>query len=83
MSHLSIRRLPPELDQAIQKEARKRNASKTDVVLAALKEAFQLRESTKPHRDVRSFFGKMTKREHQELQKLMQGFSETDPEMWK
>lgn len=82
--NLSIRKLPPELEKAILSEAKKNNTTKTEVVLKALKQAFQLEKaSTKVRRNLHKFFGKMTSQEYQEFQKHMGDFSNTDEEMWK
>ena len=82
--NLSIRNLPLELEKAIQQEAKKKNTTKTQVVLKALKEAFHLEKTqTKVRRDIRKFFGKMTREEYQELQKHTRDFSNIDKEMWK
>lgn len=82
--NLSIRKIPPELEKAIQQEAKKHQTTKTAVVLNALKEAFHLQKtSAKVQRNTRQFFGKMTLQEYQEFQKSTQDFSVLDAEMWK
>lgn len=82
--NLSIRKMPPELEKAIQREAKKLKTTKTEVVLKALKEAFHLEgASTSIQRDIRKFFGKMTQKEYREFQKATQEFSFIDAEMWK
>lgn len=84
LKNLSIRKLPPELEKAIQLEAKKNNTTKTEVVLKALKQAFRLEKApVKVHRDLRKFFGKMTPQEFKEFQKLTGDFSKIDEEMWK
>ncbi|MDZ4675930.1 MAG: hypothetical protein SGI74_00330 [Oligoflexia bacterium] len=82
--NLSIRKVPPELERAIQQEAKKHKTTKTEVVLKALKEAFHLEKAAaKVQRDIRKFFGKMTPQEYQEFQKNTHDFSTIDVEMWK
>jgi hypothetical protein len=83
MANLSIRNLPPELEKAIQREAKKRETTKTEVVLGTLMEAFNLKKSIKARREVRSFFGKMTKQEYMDLRRHISDFSAVDDEMWK
>ena len=84
MAHLSIRKLPPNVDKAIQQEAKKRKTTKTMVVIDALKEALHLETALpKIRRDVRSFFGKMSKQDYQEFQKTTRKFSAIDEDMWK
>lgn len=82
MASVSIRKLPPELEKAIQQEARKRKTTKTEVVLDALKEVFHPNKpSAKVHRDVRSFFGKLTRQDYHEFQELTRDFSAIDEAM--
>lgn len=84
MANLSIRKLPTELEKAIQREARKRKTTKTEVVIDALTEVFHPgKSSAGVHRDVRGFFGKMTRQDYQRFQKLTRDFSAIDVELWK
>ncbi len=84
MAYLSIRKLPPELALMIQKEVQKRQMTKTDVVIEALKLAFHLEKSPpKAQRNIRGFFGKMSQKDYEEFQKLTQHFSTIDEELWK
>lgn len=80
--NLSIRKLPPELEKAIQQEVKRHRTTKTKVVLRALKEAFHLERPSKVQRDIRHFFGKMTREEYQEFQKYTRDFSTVDEDMW-
>jgi hypothetical protein len=81
--NLSIRKLPPELEKAIQDEVKKRKTTRTEVVLKALEEVFRVQKPAKVQRDIRGFFGKMTPKEYEELQKHIGDFSTVDAEMWK
>ncbi len=84
MAHLSIRKLPPEIENAIQQEAKKRNVTKTLVVLDILRESFHLNgASPKVNRDIRSFFGKMSRQDYSDFQKTTRDFSEIDKDLWK
>ena len=84
MANLSIRKLPPELDKAIQREANKLGTTKTEVVIAALREGLHLRQgSPKTHRNVRGFFGKMTAKDYKEFQRVTNDFSAIDEEIWR
>jgi ribosomal protein L44E len=82
MSALSIRKLPKEIDQALQREARARNTTRTEIVLEALKERFHLSDQERKGRRLRSFFGKMTRPQLEAFQKATEGFSKIDPDMW-
>src|SRR5258708_2700787 len=81
--NLSIRKLPPELEKAIQEEVKRRKTTKTEVVLSALKEVFHLKKPTQVQRNIRHFFGKMTAKDYQAFQKYTSDFSAVDAEMWK
>lgn len=81
--NLSIRKLPPELEKAIQLEAKKNNTTKTEVVLKALRQVFRLEKEPLKQRHLRKFFGKMSVKEYQEFQKSTGDFSKVDEEMWK
>ncbi len=82
--NLSIRKMPIEIEKAIQLEAKRCKTTKTNVVLAALREVFRLeRPVIKVRRDVRKFFGKMTMAEYREFEKATKSFSHLDEEMWK
>lgn len=85
MSRLSIRKLTPELERAIAQAAKKKQITKTAVVLDALSEAFHIKKkSPSPvRRQVRSFFGKMSVNDYDELRKATRDFSAIDAEMWK
>ena len=82
-NNLSIRKIPPELERAIQQEAKKRKTTKTAVVLSALREVFHLEKPVKVQRNIREFFGKMTPQEYREFQKHTRDFSMVDEEMWR
>ena len=83
MAHLSVRELPLELDQALRKEANKRNSSKTEVVLEALKVFFNLAPKKKSPRNLKNFFGKMTKKEFKEFQKVTSDLNNIEENLWK
>ncbi len=80
---LSIRKLPPELEKAIVREAKRSHKTKTDVVLEALNESLRLEKPSLARRDIRGFFGKMTAHDYKEFQKHTHEFSAVDEEMWK
>jgi hypothetical protein len=84
MARLSIRELPESINQALQREAAKKRTTKTEIVINALAEFFNLTgKHKKKHRDVQSFFGKMTKKEFQEFQKNTSNLDNLDEDMWK
>jgi hypothetical protein len=81
--NLSIRSLPPELDLAIQREAKKNKTTKTEVVITALMKIFNLKKPQAIKRNVRTIFGKMSKAELKEFLKITSDFSTIDKELWK
>jgi hypothetical protein len=84
VAHLSIRQLPELINQALQREAAKKRTTKTEIVLNALNDFFNLTgKNKKKRRNVRTFFGKMTKKEYQEFQKNTSNLSDIDEDMWK
>lgn len=84
MSYLSVRNLPEDVGRAIEREAKKRNSTKTEVVISALRSVFsEPVKGSVVRRDVRSFFGKMSKRQLSAFQEATQAFSAVDEADWK
>ncbi len=84
VSYLSVRNLPIDVERAIEREAKKRNSTKTEVVISALRSVFSEPVKNSPvRRDVRSFFGKMSKRELSAFQKATHAFGTIDEADWK
>jgi hypothetical protein len=83
MSNLSIRNLPPEVERAIAREARKHNTTKTEIVVNALQLAF-LGKPKKPRvrRDIRGFFGHLSKADFAAFEKATSAFGKIDPADW-
>ncbi len=83
MANLSIRNIPPDLEEEIVKQAKKQHVTKTQVVLTALRQIFNLIDSEQIiRRDIRSFFGKMSLKEYKEFKKRTKEFSKIDTDMW-
>jgi len=83
MAKLSIRKLPEDLDQAIRRETHKRNTTKTRVVIEALRAGLHISPPSSPIRkNIRAFFGKMSKQDYKRFQKITKDFSDIDEDMW-
>jgi hypothetical protein len=83
MSYLSIRNVPLAIEKAIAREAKKHNTTKTEVVVNAL----ELVLLGKPRRsvvrrDIRSFFGQLSREEFLEFEKATKVFGKIDPADW-
>ncbi|MBF0492592.1 MAG: hypothetical protein HQM15_07420 [Deltaproteobacteria bacterium] len=83
MSVLSIRSMPKELEKAIIQQAKKSGKTKTQVVLELLKKQLGFDEKSQRKKKLLKFFGKMDKKEYEEIDKRLKVFSEIDEEMWK
>lgn len=83
MSSLSIRKLPPDLEKALRKEAKRQRKTKTGIVIQALESAFHLAPSQERRRKVRDFFGKMSPDEYQAFKKATEEFSRIEEDLWK
>jgi hypothetical protein len=84
MSNLSIRNVPPDIERAIAREAKKQNTTKTDIVIAALQRALG-NGSRAPvvRRDIRHFFGQFSKKEFAEFERNTAVFSAIDEAEWR
>ena len=80
--NLNIRKLPDDLDQAIDKRVRLLQTTRTEVVVSALKVALGISQP-RFKRDVRSFFGQMNHKQYQDFLNHTDGFQKIDKELWK
>ena len=83
MSVLSIRNLPVDVEAALVKEAKRRRATKTQIVIEALQRVFGLGAEAKRRKKIREFFGKMTREEYRSFQEVTHDFSQPDEDIWK
>lgn len=83
MSTLSIRKMPKEIEKAIIRDVKKRNKTKTDIVIEALQQKYHLEPLATKHENLRKFFGKMTSKEYKEFLVVTEPLREVDQEMWK
>lgn len=83
MSTLSIRKMPKEIEKAIMSDVKKRNKTKTDIVIEALQQKYHLEPLITKQENLRKFFGKMTSKEYQEFLAATHPFQTIDQEMWK
>ncbi len=84
MGTLSIRNVPPAIEHAIEREAKRRNTTRTAVVVTALHQVF-VGDAKKSvvRRDLRSFFGQMSEEELADFKKATAPFNETHEAEWR
>lgn len=83
MSSLSIRKLPRDVEQALCRAAKAQKTTKTEIVLQALQERFQLGDRERKRRNLRGFFGRMTMDQYTDFKKTTEPFSEIERDLWK
>ncbi len=83
MSSLSIRKIPRDVEKALRQEARSKKTTKTEIVLEALQEYFHLTSRERKRRNLRHFFGRMTKDQYRSFKTATEPFSEIESDLWK
>lgn len=83
MSSLSVRKLPKELEKALNKEAKRSGKSKSDIVIHALELLLHIGCKQERKDKIHAFFGKMSSKEYQNFCERVSVFSQIDNEMWK
>lgn len=83
MSTLSIRKLPKALERAVVGEAKKQGKTKTAVVIDALEAKFHLGRAQRKGKELRGFFGKMTRGEFEAFKSVTGDFSKIEEDLWK
>lgn len=83
MRSLSIRKLPGDIDAALHRAAKAQRTTKTEIVLQALQERFQLGDRERKRRNLRGFFGRMTTDQYADFKKATEPFSEIEKDLWK
>lgn len=85
MSSLSIRKLPPDLERALEHAARARRATKTAVVVSALRDALLPDQTAQQRRLLRfkRFFGKLTPEDYRALEQNTAVFEQVEDELWR
>jgi hypothetical protein len=79
--YLSVRAIPPELEERIAREARVRGQTKSRVVVDALRRAF--RPAGGRRRDLKRFFGGMSREEGRVLLRAVHDRRRPDPDLWR
>jgi len=84
MSSLSIRKLPRDVERAIQRAAKERGKTKTDIVVEALRDALVPGETVQQQRlaALKRLFGTMTAQEYREFKGATEVFEQIDEEPW-
>lgn len=80
MSTLSVRKLPKDVERALQREAKTSGKTKTEIVIDALATRLHVRDAKK-RRPIREFFGKMSREEYETFKAAIADFEKVDEEM--
>jgi hypothetical protein len=86
MKPITLRNLPPEVAQAIQKRAKEKKTSSNKAVIGLLEESLGKRPGKKEkvrYHDLDHLIGTWTKKEAEEFEKLIAEQRAIDPELWK
>lgn len=82
MSQLTIRNLPPEIEQAIRRRARERHISINQSITELLSEAMGIPKSAEKQRDLSDLAGTWSDEEAQEFEEALRRQRGIDEEIW-
>ena len=82
MSQLTIRNLPPEIEEAIRRRARERHISINQSITELLFEALGMPESGEKRRDLSDLAGTWSEEEAQEFDEVLRHQRQIDEEIW-
>jgi len=82
MSQLTIRNLPPEIDEAIRRRARERNISIDQSITELLSEAIGMPKSAATRRDLSDLAGTWSDEQAQEFEEALRRQRGIDEEIW-
>ena len=83
MTAITLRNIPPKLQEVILQRAEEEELSLNKVVLRMLEEAAGLRGAPREHRDLDHLAGTWTKEEAAEFEAVLKDQRRIDPELWK
>lgn len=83
MRTMTIRNVPPELAQALDKERQRRSASLNRTVLALLHNALGVRNAGTRSNGLRHLAGTWSEEEYQGFEQAVAPFGEVDEAMWR
>jgi plasmid stability protein len=82
LSQLTIRNLPPEIEQAIRRRARERHISINQSITELLSEAMGIPKSGEKQRDLSDLAGTWSDEEAQEFEEALRRQRGIDEEIW-
>ena len=83
MKTMTIRNVPAELAQALEKERRKRGTSLNRTVLALLRNALGVSSQTVPSNGLRQLAGTWSEAEYKQFEQTVALLGEVDEAMWR
>jgi len=83
MSQITIRNLPPEVEQRLRLEARRSGTSLNKTVIRLLNEATGVEPRCGPKRDLSSVAGQWDDQQVDEFQRATEIFGQVDEELWR
>ena len=83
MKTMTIRNIPSELAQALDKERRRRGLSLNRTVLALLRNALGVQNAAKRSNGLRQLAGTWSEAEYQQFEQAVAPFGEIDEAMWR
>lgn len=83
MTAITLRNIPPKLQEVILQRAEEEDLSLNKVVLRMLEEAAGLRGAPREHRDLDHLAGTWTKEEAAEFEAVLKDQRRIDPALWK
>ena len=83
MKTMTIRNVPAELAQALEKERRKRGTSLNRTVLALLRNALGVSSQAAPSNGLRQLAGTWSEAEYKQFEQAVAPLGEVDETMWR
>ena len=83
MKTMTVRNIPTELAQALEKERRKRGTSLNRTVLALLRNALGVASQAAPSNGLRQLAGTWSEAEYKQFEQAVAPLSEVDEAMWR
>lgn len=83
MKQLTLRQIPPIIEEKLRKLAQERGQSINKTVIYLLKKALGLEKAGRKYRDVSELSGNWSKEEAEAFMKNTEVFEQIDEEVWK
>ena len=83
MRHLTVRNIPPELGEALEKERRRRGASLTRTVIDLLRQGLGLGLEGRRRNGLRGLAGTWTAEQHAQFEAAIASTEQVDEELWR